>query len=289
MQRRSARHIVLSRLEWAAAALRLGEPSAICLGFHNIEDGASHLAFSPQLFRELIRKLAEDGWRGASVAEWSQQAAKPGKTVVITFDDGFRSVWTQARPILDEFGFHATVFVISSGIGRSTAWTVSGRPLPSMDLLSTPQLRELTRAGWEIGAHTRTHSYLPERRGSKLEAEIAGSRRDLEDLLGMQVDTFAYPYGGYSPEVVEAVATAGFQTAWTTRPAPLGRTSSPLLLPRYMVPPWASPAYAHAASGWLLPFLYSCSSQMDRVRGRPPSYARIEPGTDCTQFTDPPS
>jgi peptidoglycan/xylan/chitin deacetylase (PgdA/CDA1 family) len=138
--------------------------------------------------------------------------------VILTFDDGYADNWELARPILQRYGFAATVFLVSGALGGFPTWTsepaLQGRPL-----LTVAQIRELLAAGIEIGAHTRTHPSLtgvaePEVR----EAEVKGSREDLERYLGRPVRSFAYPFGDYDAELLALVEHAGYEGACGTCP-----------------------------------------------------------------------
>jgi peptidoglycan/xylan/chitin deacetylase (PgdA/CDA1 family) len=155
----------------------------------------------------------------------------PGRTLVLTFDDGYADNAELAAPVLERLGFSATVFVVSARVGGEHDWAderhagteLAGRPLASWD-----QLARLRDAGIEIGAHTRTHPSLCDVDAERAADEIAGSRRDLEQRLGTPVTTFAYPYGEHDDEVVTMVESAGFAAACTVRPG-LNRARTPLL------------------------------------------------------------
>ncbi len=84
-------------------------------------------------------------------------------------------------------------------------------------MLNLKQLKEMINAGMEIGAHTRTHARLTELSPAEIKEEVAGSKKDLEDMLGVQITSFAYPYGLFNDECVETVRKAGFTIACTTR------------------------------------------------------------------------
>ncbi len=140
------------------------------------------------------------------------------RTAVITIDDGYRDNFEVAYPILSRFGFPATVFVVSGRIGGVNDWDPEG-DLVGRPLLGLDELKQLTAGGIAIGAHTRNHPSLPGLDDAQAEAEIAGSRVDLEAELGSAVDLFAYPYGRHDPQAVAAARIAGYSAACATRPA----------------------------------------------------------------------
>jgi peptidoglycan/xylan/chitin deacetylase (PgdA/CDA1 family) len=274
-------------IEAAAARVRpRGRPPLICLGFHAIDGSGSILSMAPAAFRHLMQQMAASGLTGISVGQWLSGVPTAGDPVILTFDDGFRSVAAEGLPVMEPLGFRATVFAIRDGIGRRTDWRVGSGPLPALDLMDREELGALAEAGWEIGAHTCSHSYLPALGPAALADEIHGCRRQLEDELGRPVTTFAYPYGGWSPAVVAAVSEAGFRTGWTTRP---GRPNMarPLLLPRFMLPPRATLKTVEAALGPLLAAVHGAAGVLERLRGRKPRYQAYGPGTDCSRFVSP--
>lgn len=125
----------------------------------------------------------------------------------ITFDDGYRSVHTEAFPVLQDLGVDATTYAITGRVGE----TFEGRPLMTWD-----QLRELHDAGWEVGSHTRTHPDLRNISDERLREEVMGSRQDLTDH-GITPTTMAAPYGYTSDRVRRTVMESydGFRvTEW---------------------------------------------------------------------------
>ena len=118
---------------------------------------------------------------------------------------------------------------------------------PPTPMLSWDQVREMARAGITFGAHTVTHPILSRLSLSDAKAEIVESKRRIEEETGLPVTLFAYPVGrrsDYSPEVIRAVADAGFRAAFTTTPGANARGDDRFLLRR--VKPWGEdvPSFA---------------------------------------------
>jgi len=134
----------------------------------------------------------------------------PAPSVVITIDDGYQDNYTRAFPILRHHGFPATIFLVSQKLGQSNHWdegsTLTGRPL-----LSLSQVREMFKAGIHFGAHTRTHPRLSTLGDREVQQEIQGSKQDLERMLDLPIQTFAYPYGDFDSRVKTVAEEAGFQ------------------------------------------------------------------------------
>jgi peptidoglycan/xylan/chitin deacetylase (PgdA/CDA1 family) len=142
--------------------------------------------------------------------------ALPKKAVVVTFDDGSSCIYGQAMPILAKHGFPATVFMISGLVDGSNEW-LRGAGFPERRMLSVAELRTLSAEGIEVGSHTVTHPWLSRIALERARAEVRDSKAQLEDLLGRQIEHFAYPYGDYSEAVREGVEEAGYSAACSTR------------------------------------------------------------------------
>jgi peptidoglycan/xylan/chitin deacetylase (PgdA/CDA1 family) len=158
----------------------------------------------------------------------------PARSFAITIDDGYRDNLEIAQPILERHGFAATIFLISGRIGGVCDWTereaLHGRPL-----LSAKEISGLLGSTTTFGAHTRTHCSLPDARNEDVIGEIAGSRGDLEEQLGVPVQTFAYPYGRFDERALAAVREAGFAGAGTVVPRRAQIDDDPLQIPRIEV------------------------------------------------------
>jgi peptidoglycan/xylan/chitin deacetylase (PgdA/CDA1 family) len=128
----------------------------------------------------------------------------PADPVIISFDDGWETQYQTALPLLEKYHFHATFFIFTNGIGAK-------------HFMTADQLRELADAGMEIGCHSRSHPYLARiTDAATLRREILDSRIKLEEILGRPVTAFAYPFGHYTKQIVEAVRDAGYRSARST-------------------------------------------------------------------------
>lgn len=179
------------------------------LTFHAIENDASVISFSPQLFRRVVADLHEHGfrtWQLAQVADHlSSDRPVPDNTFVATFDDGYESVFREALPVLREYGMCATVFLT---VGATESVGADSR-LPSLEgrsMLSWREIREMSEAGFTFGAHTLTHPDLTRLSPERMKIEICRSKAMIENKLGSAVLSFAYPYGRYDPRSREIVA-----------------------------------------------------------------------------------
>jgi peptidoglycan/xylan/chitin deacetylase (PgdA/CDA1 family) len=179
------------------------------------------MAIPPQRMERQLTHLVERGYRGVTFGQ-AVSGVSRGKTLAVTFDDGFRSVLEQGLPILSRLGLPGTVFVPSALVGGpgAMAWPGTDRWLgtPHEDglrSLTWDELGSLANAGWEIGSHTRTHPWLTGLDDHELKAELRGSREDCEERLGTACSSLSYPFGDVDARVVRAAAAAGYRAAAT--------------------------------------------------------------------------
>jgi peptidoglycan/xylan/chitin deacetylase (PgdA/CDA1 family) len=178
------------------------------LTFHDIANRSSVISFSAQIFRQGMAQLHENGYRTLSLIDAAncllQNEPFPARSVVITFDDGYRSVYEEAFPVLQRYGMSATVFLT---VGKADAAN-SRESLPSLEgrsMLSWRSIREMHNYGIMFGAHTMTHPDLTHLPMDEVKQEILASKEIIENALGTSVSTFAYPYGRYNDLVREIV------------------------------------------------------------------------------------
>ncbi len=189
------------------------------LTYHSIDDSGSVVSTHPEVLDRQMASLAELGYRGypldtvvkhrLSTGRWPEHA------IAITFDDGFENNLRVAQPILAKYDFAASIYLITGHVGGESDWERPPAGLGRRTTLDWPQVAELSAAGWEIGAHTRSHRDLRKLDAPTVEREIIDSREDIQQHLGRSVTTFAYPYGCSSP-VAEAVVSREFSAACTT-------------------------------------------------------------------------
>lgn len=174
-------------------------------------------------FSAHMRTLARGGWRAVTISDffaWLNGSLElPEQSFLLTFDDGFLGVYEHAAPVLTSLGWPATVFLVSQLIGQRDAWcetqNPSGMTYPLMDV---SHIRELCKRGFAFHSHTRSHADLPTLDDSALHGQLAGSRDDLKNLLGEEVDYLAYPFGHYDDRVLQTAQLAGYRAAFSVQP-----------------------------------------------------------------------
>jgi len=206
-------------------------------------------------FADFLDDLAGRGWQTVTLAAAAQNSL-PRKTVVLTFDDGCRCFRDHALPELQARGMTATLFAVSGELGGTNRWDQNqGDQIGERreDLLDAAGLRELAAAGIEIGSHSRHHRDLSTCGDAELHEEIAGSKADLEAVLGAPVRTFCYPYGQLNERAAAAARAAGYLAAVSIHRHPGARSGDLWALPRMIVNPGESRFERRLKTGGLYP------------------------------------
>jgi peptidoglycan/xylan/chitin deacetylase (PgdA/CDA1 family) len=199
--------------------------------YHSIDPSGSPISVSREVFRLQMAWLAASPVRVVPVAALLKNRAD-GDAVALTFDDGYLNLAAEVAPLLAEYGFPWTVFVVSDHVGGTNAWSGGrGGAVPELPLLDWDALRRLAAAGVEIGSHTRRHPRLSRLDAAASEDEVAGAAERIAGEIGRRPAGFAYPYGDVGPAALDAVRRSA---AWavTTELRMLGHREAAHLLPR---------------------------------------------------------
>jgi peptidoglycan/xylan/chitin deacetylase (PgdA/CDA1 family) len=210
---------------------------ALFLCYHALsERWTSDLSIRPELLERQLRLLVARGYRGATFGD-AVAGAAAGRTLAVTFDDAFSSVFRLARPILAELGLPGTVFVPTSFAegGLPLRWPgieqwSDGPHAEELTAMSWEELAELADEGWEVGSHTRTHPRLTTLDHARLMDELRGSREACERALDRPCRSIAYPYGDVDDRVSDAARAAGYAAGAALPEAP--HAFRPLEVPR---------------------------------------------------------
>ncbi|MBR4310624.1 MAG: polysaccharide deacetylase family protein, partial [Akkermansia sp.] len=208
------------------------------LGYHNFSETKSptRMLLRTSELRKQMETIRQNGYTVISMQEFLEwrlgERLLPEKCVLITLDDGWRSVYTDAYPIFKEYGYPFHLFLYTRYL--------TGRG----DSMSPAMIREMMDNGATIGSHSATHPYPStwkkhERAGQEayvtfIDKEIGESRTRLEQLFG-PVNTYCYP-GGYNDEtMVSRMAGYGYVAAFTVIPHKVSCNVDPMRIDRYMV------------------------------------------------------
>jgi peptidoglycan/xylan/chitin deacetylase (PgdA/CDA1 family) len=204
------------------------------LTFHSLDDRSSVISFAPGVFQHGMTRLHEEGYRTLSLLEAVDHLGRgesfPDRSLVITFDDGYRTVYDEAFPVLQRYGMSATVFLT---VGEEERTGGAGQ-LPSLNerpMLNWNQIREMHQEGISFGAHTLTHSDLTLLPLDRMEAEVRVSQAMIENALGAPIACFAYPYGRFDKQS-RAIVRQHFACACSDRLGFCTMSSDPYAIER---------------------------------------------------------
>ncbi|MGE5389747.1 MAG: polysaccharide deacetylase family protein [Deltaproteobacteria bacterium] len=195
------------------------------LMYHQVGDGPNSLFVRDTEFYEQMKYLHDNQYMVVSLAEAAQMLKNksiPEKTVALTFDDGYQTFYDKVWPVLKQYSFNATVFVITD--------KVDSAPFMNWD-----EIKTLSDSGVEIGCHTRTHPSLKSLASNRLGTEILQSRSAIEGNTETAVQTFCYPSGEYRQKAVDLIRQNGYTAAVTTKYGTAGYNNDMYLLPRVRI------------------------------------------------------
>lgn len=206
------------------------------LMYHAVEapplfHGLRGLYVEPSLLDRQLGELQAGGASFVTLSEWAQKRPAE-RSVTVTFDDAFQSVFDQALPVLQKRGITSVTYVVAHEIGGTNRWdSDNAQKRPLMDRAS---LLDWQAAGQEIGAHTLTHVPLADVPVEIARAEIFDTKKILEDLTGREIRHFCYPYGSWNEAVRDLVIEAGYETATTAHPGINRPEADPFTLLRHL-------------------------------------------------------
>ncbi|MBY8338492.1 polysaccharide deacetylase family protein [Streptomyces spinosirectus] len=186
--------------------------------FGDVPAGAdpAGLFVRPEALAEQLRWLRGHGWRALTLDEYLAAldgALTPRRSYLLTIDDAHESVLRIAAPLLAAAGVPAVLYVPAGLLGGRVTWS-SHAVYGSERLLDAQQVRELARAGVEIGVHGHDHTRLRGLSAADLAPHVTGARDLLATVTGGAPRTFAYPYGTWDEASRRAVAEAGYLAAF---------------------------------------------------------------------------
>lgn len=214
----------------------------VVLGYHRVVDNVRHpdTEITKADFEKQMQQIKDEGITVIPLRDflaWKRgEKDIPAKSAVITFDDGWKSQYEAAWPILKKFDYPFTLFIYTD--------YVKGGPKSGGESITWEQIAELRDAGVDIEGHTVSHKDL---RGGKRNAtptpeydawlwnELNGSKQILEQRLGVKIEALALPFGFYNAHVQEMAKKAGYEAIFTVYGQKLGHGSPNDALGRYMI------------------------------------------------------
>ena len=207
--------------------------------FHSIDRSGSILSYSPGMFEGLLKALAKSN---IPVCDLDSLLSRDGQqSVSITFDDGVRSVFTSALPIIKDFAVPVHLFLTTGSVGKSNRWPSQPAKAPQFEMLSWNEIESLRSEGFLIESHTANHPDLRKLSAQELALECQSADDIIEKRLGRRPRYFAYPYGYYNSRVKTYTGNV-YEACMTTELRPLNRGDDRAMLPRldsyYLRNPW---------------------------------------------------
>ncbi len=226
--------LLFSLLVAAHTAWLLRRPNVVALCLHrvgaNSSDGYDPWTIALETFEEILKQVERSGRKALLTQDlMAPDLGDSGSGgILLTFDDANPSDWKTVVPRLQEKRLPATFFWPSHLLGTSA--------------VHRAQAKSLTEMGFSIQSHSVTHKSLFQGKKETLEAyrkrvqwELSESQKKISGETGARVDAFAYPRGEYTLEAVKALASTGYQFAFTTEYDSIHSLKLPFLLPRFMV------------------------------------------------------
>lgn len=209
------------------APARAAESSAVVIMYHRFGE-SEHPSTNVRLeqFEAHLAEIASGGYTVRPLPEIvaAVRAGRPlpPKTIGLSIDDAFLSVWTEAWPRLRRAGLPFTLFVVTDPVDRNAP-----------GYMSWDQIRQLAAAGVTIGSQTRSHPHMPFQDDARNAAELSASNARFEEMLGKRPTLIAYPYGEYSLAVRRVAKQAGFAAGFGQHSGVMDTASDFFYLPRF--------------------------------------------------------
>jgi peptidoglycan/xylan/chitin deacetylase (PgdA/CDA1 family)/nucleoid-associated protein YgaU len=231
----AGQEVVIPKHEWnPVGVFPWGYQLVPVLVYHNLAaQDKGRLTLAARSFDAQIRQLHAEGFQALRLADFlaftTGRRQLPRKSVLLTFDDGYKSFVQYARPILKDYGYGATLFVYSDFLGGGSA-------------LSWQDLRTLTEQGFDVQAHSKSHGNLRRAEGEseaayakRIDAELAFPHTLFTKHLGRPSTVLAYPFGEMDDELLPYVAKFGYSAAFTVRRQSNPAFVSPLRISRAQI------------------------------------------------------
>lgn len=215
-------------------------PGIPVLNYHAIDannptPSSRNVSVTLASFKEHMAWLHKEGYRSVSYEDLRavifEGKRLRDKYVLITFDDGYHSIYKYGLEILSKYGFIATIFLSTAFIGKTYdqadfAFVKHDRQL------NWEEIRELSGRGWSMQSHGHNHVKMTSIDHDTLVNEVTVSKHIIEAHLGKAVREFAFPYGMYNNEAITQLKAAGYECAWSVHSGKLSPSSGKFHLPR---------------------------------------------------------
>lgn len=215
---------------------------AIILNYHHImkpsiKGQMERFYVDPQSFKKQMRYLYRNRFSVIcfdDLVDFLISGKKvSNNTVVLTFDDGYRSVLLEACEVLEKFGFMATVFISTATIGAQNYWDRGVKD--DVDILTWDEILELRKKNFSFHSHAVNHVRLTALKENSVINEVKASKVQLERMLAIKRHIFCYPFSDYNENIRRHVIDAGYVAACTSEPGINNASTDMFLLKRIEV------------------------------------------------------
>ncbi len=206
------------------------------IAYHRFgDDYISPLCISTEIFDNQMKYLKTNGYKTITQEELisflDYRNSIPEKSIMITIDDGYRSIYRTAYPILKKYGFTATLFVYTDFVGVCK------------NAITWEQLREMKSNGFSIGSHTLSHADLTKQMPGETDEdfrvrimkELRVSKQIIDKKLNQDTISLAFPYGSYNEEVLNFTKSCGYKIGVSVKRGSNPFFSDPLTLKRNQI------------------------------------------------------
>jgi len=184
------------------------------LMYHSISDDNSKMSVSRDNFYNQMKLMTKLGFKSHQLKNIFDNKYK--RKFVITFDDGYHSVYQNALPILKDLSLTATCFFVSNEIGKYNKWDSDKKNYGKLDLMNENQIKEWISYDCEVGSHTLDHKDLTSLTIDEKIVQIKSPLKFFKDKFDILIESFSYPYGKYDEDSVKIVK-ANYNFAVTTK------------------------------------------------------------------------
>lgn len=208
------------------------KPSLIVLCYHSLRNDNWRFSVNPGMFKKQMSYLL-DHFQPLAVNEFKavlELGCMPDRPAfLLSFDDGYKDIY-RFKNFFAKHRLKPIVFVLAKSDKANRPELKTNR-----SLLKPKDLRVLLKAGWSIGCHSATHPDFSRPENFFIDQEILGAKKELEKVLKVKIEAFAYPKGKYNQTILKAVKKAGFGLAFSTDADFISQITNHYYIPRISV------------------------------------------------------
>ena len=189
--------------------------------YHSIADGNHSLSVSINNFEKQMKFMVNSGYKTINFNDLNNiyshiKNEDHKKYFIITFDDGYEDIYTNALPILKKYNFNSVCFFVPDYIGKYNIWDEGRDDFIRLNLMNIEQIKEWHNEGMSLGSHTSSHKNLNKISYDEKLYQIENPKKFFNNVLSLNIDSFSYPFGQYNNESFQIVKN-NYNFAVTTK------------------------------------------------------------------------